>query len=128
MPQSDIMPKWITALTLVGIMVELVCYILLFKHLYSHDEDMLKKRRLPVGEVKKRHQKNAITFLGQFCRFVVEWTLTMGAVYTLQDHSEITYRMAIVIFLWMEFGFLSVVEVMSSQNLKNNLPHNRYFK
>ena len=122
---SDIIPKIATCLAFLMITMELVCYIILFYELYSHDNDMLKKKRLPVYEVNKRHRKNAITFLGQFYRFVVQCILTTGMLYILHTHSDVSFRLLILIVNWVEFGILSVVEVKTSNHLTEYLPHNR---
>ena len=123
--RSDIIPKLVAYLAIVMITMELVCYIILFYDLYSHDNDMLRKKRLPVNEVNKRHRKNAITFLGQFYRFVVQCIITSGMLYILHTHSDVSFRLLILIVNWVEFGILSVVEVKTSTNLTENLPHNR---
>ena len=127
MINSDLIPKLVLLIQLTGIIAECVCYILFFKHLYSHDEDMLKKKRLPVGEVRKRHRTNAITFLGQFYGFVVECMITFILVYTMKGSSDIRYRMFLVIGYYVEFGVLTIVEVLTSQSLVRYLPHKRHF-
>ena len=127
MINSDLIPKLVLLIELGGIIAEFVCYVLFFKHLYSHNEDMLKKKRLPVGEVKNRHRTNAITFLGQFYGFVVECMITFALVYTMKGSSDIRYRMFLVIGYYVEFGVLTIVEVSTSQNLVRYLPHKRHF-
>ena len=86
----------------------------------------LRKKRVPFNDVNKRHRKNAITFLGQFYGFAVRCLLAIGMIYILHTHSDVIYRLIILVVNWVEFGILSVVEVMTSQNLLQNLPHNRY--
>ena len=126
-PMPDIFPMIASTLTLTYILMELLCYILLFAHLYSHDEELLKNHRLPLGEINKRHRRNATSFLGQFYGFVVKTILTSGMVFTLTGESGVLFfRMVIVVFLWVEFGIIAFVEVMTSQNLRQNLPHIRY--
>ena len=126
-PISDTIPATLTILSLGWIFVELLCYIVLFKHLYSHNEELLRKKTLPVGEIKQRHMQNATSFVGQFYGFVVKTVLTSGVMFTMMTESEVTFiRMVIVVFVWVEFGIISIVEVMTSQNLRKNLPHNRY--
>ena len=128
-PIPDIYPAMMSILTLVCIFSELACYIVLFKHLYSHNEDLLRNKTLPLREVKKRHMLNATSFLGQFYGFVVKTTLTSGVMFTLITGPGDTFlRMIIVVFLWVEFGIISIVEVLTSQNLRKNLPHNRYYR
>ena len=111
---------------LICIISEFACYLLFFRHLYSHDQEMLRKKRVPINEVKKRHRKNAITFLGQFYGFVVECAITFILVYTMRDGSDIRYRMFLVIGYYAEFGLLTIVEVMTSKDLVKYLPHNRH--
>ena len=123
----DIFPMICSTFTLLFIIMELACYILLFHHLYTHDQDLLKNNRLPVGEIKKRHRQNATSFLGQFYGFAVKTILTFGMMFTLTVESGVLFfRMVIVVFFWVEFGIIAFVEVLTSQNLRQNLPHIRY--
>ena len=62
-PESEVAPKLGVAVSLVSVMAELVCYLLFFGHLYKHDNEFLSRRVLKVEEVKRRRQKNAVTFL-----------------------------------------------------------------
>ena len=122
----DIFPMICSTCTLLFIILELVCYILLFRHLYTHDQELLRNNRLPVGEIKKRHRQNATSFLGQFYGFVVKTILTFGMMFTLTVESGVLFfRMVIVVFFWVEFGIIAFVEVLTSQNLRQNLPHIR---
>ena len=63
-----------------------------------HDEEMLRKKRIPTGELRNRHRRNTITFLGQFYSFIVEFGITMVLIYSMRDQSDISYRMFIVIY------------------------------
>ena len=126
--QSDLISKISLSIPAFGVLAEFACYLLFFYHLYSHNEGMVARKVLPVVEVKKRHRKNAITFLGQFYCFLVEIAITIGFYYTMQESSEVGYRACLIIALWVEFGILSVIEVMTSNSLKENLPHKRFFK
>ena len=126
--QSELMPKLVVLIGLTGIVAEFVCYLVFFHHLYSHDEKMKMKNVLKDSEVRKRHQKNAITFLAQFYGFVVELARVILLAYTMNPDSDIGYRLLMTTSVWVEFGVLSVVEVMTSQGLRSNLPHNIYFK
>ena len=127
-PVSEVAPKLAVAVSLTSVMVELLCYVLFFGHLNTHDSTMLRRNVLKEEEVKRRRQKNAITFLGQFYGFVVECILYVSLMYLiLNENSHINYRVGIVICFWAEFGIVSAVEVMVSENLKQYLPH-RYFR
>ena len=124
---SDIFPTICSILTLAFIFSELACYIFLFKHLYEHNEDLLRKKTLPAGEIKKRHKQNAMSFVGQFYGFVVRTMLTIGCLITLIAEPGWTFlRMVIFVFVWVEFGIIAIVEVMTSVNIYNNLPHHRF--
>ena len=125
-PRSDLMATMSLLAMITGLFVELLTYVVFFGHLYSHDTRMLNRKVLSIGEVTKRRQKNAITFLGQFYGFVVEFCTYLGFLYTFKKSSNITFRVAIAIGYWVEFGIASIIEVMTSQNLRPYLPHNRH--
>ena len=126
--ESVFAPKLTVAISIISVMIEFGCYLLIFGHLYFHDKYMLKRKLLTVDQVQKRNQKNAVTFLGQFYGFVVESVFGFCMLYlVMKENSNITYRVAIVIYFWVEFGVVSIVEVMASNNLRRYLPHNWYF-
>ena len=119
----DVMPKIIVVSIFFGLLIEVACYAIVFHTMYAHDKEMLRLKRIPAREARKRYRRNAITFLGQFYSFVVESGVTMILGYTMLEQSDISYRLFIVIYRWVEFGILSIVEVMSSENLILHLPH-----
>ena len=120
--QSDNIAKSVVLIGMFGILAEFVCYVVFFKHLYTHDEKMLKSKLLPANVIKQRHRTNAITFLGQFYEFMVKCARITLLTYSMWKDSDMNYRMIMVISFWIEFGIVSIVEVMSSRNLKENLP------
>ena len=120
--ESDFMAKLVVVIGMLGVMAEFVCYILFFKHLYTHDEDMLKSKRLPANVINQRHRTNAVTFLGQFYEFVAKCVRLTLLMYTMSEKSGATYRLVMVISIWVEFGIVSIVEVMTSTMLIQNLP------
>ena len=121
---SELAPQLVILLSLICVVTELACYILFFRQVYYHNKGMLSRNIPTQGEVKRRRRVNAITFLGQFYGFIVECVLYFGVMFTLQESSDITYRAGIVLIFWLEFGVVSVVEVITSKNLRNFLPHN----
>ena len=125
---SDLISKVSLSIPAFGVLAEFGCYILFFHHIYSHNERLVTKKVLPVVEVRKRHRKNAITFLGQFYCFLVECCITIGFIYTMHDSSGPKDRAFLIIGLWCEFGILSVIEVITSNTLKENLLHKRLLK
>ena len=126
--ESDLISNLALSIPAFGVLAEFGCYIFFFYHLYSHDEGMVARKILPAVEVRKRHRKNAITFLGQFYCFLVELAITIGFFYTMQETAKVGNRACLLVGLWVEFGILSVIEVMTSTTLKTNLPHNRFFR
>ncbi len=46
-------------------LAELICYIVLFVHLYKSDISALKKGIITMDSVVQRHKKNALTLSGQ---------------------------------------------------------------
>ena len=124
--ESDLISNLSLSIPAFGVLAEFGCYILFFHHLYSHNEGMVTRKILPAIEVRKRHRKNAITFLGQFYCFLVECAITIGFFYTMHETATVGNRAGLLVGLWVEFGILSVIEVMTSNTLKDNLPHNRF--
>ena len=122
--ESDLVSLLCLSITIVAVIVELACYLLLFGHLYSHDKSMLDKKLLGVNEIKKRCQRNAMTFLGQFYAFVVESIIYFSFMYTYGANASIYARLAVSFGAWMEFGIVSIVEVMTSNSLRAYLYHN----
>ena len=123
-PKSEFTTRLSLCSLMVGNMFELGCYVIFFRHIYIHDSTMLQRNLLSPGTIKKRHQKNAITFLGQFYGFVIECSTYMILMFTLEKSTDIGYRLAITIAFWIEFGVMSLLEVIVSPNLTRYLPHN----
>ena len=126
--ESEFLPKMAIMLSLASVVIELGCYLLFFRHLNGHDERMLKKKIISTGEGQRRRRENAITFLGQFYGFGVEILVYCGMMYTMGEKTDISFRLGLVLCFWIEFGVLSIVEVMTSNQLKQYLPHNRFYQ
>ena len=121
-PRSELMTKMVVGIGIAAVVGELVCYILFFRHLYSHDEELLKKKVIKVSEARKRHRRNSSTFIGQFHVFLVRCAIGILIAYTLTENASEHSRWWTAICLLSEFGILSVVEVMTSYGLRQNLP------
>ena len=124
---SELGPQLALFLALACVIAELVCYILFFNHVYYHDKGLLSRKILSDGEFKRRRRVNAITFLGQFYGFFAECILYFGTIFTLHESSDIVNRVSIVLCIWFEFGVVSIVEVITSKDLRKFLPHNLCF-
>ena len=129
--ESEKIGIWFSAISyricIASVFVELLCYICFFKQIYTHDQHMLTTDLLPVEEIRKRHRKNAFTFLGQFYGFVSECLLYFGMILSIKQIWHINIRMWLAMGLSIEFGILSVVEIMTSDSLVQYLPHNFVF-
>jgi hypothetical protein len=126
--QHELVPKLIVLISIVCVAVELICYLVIFGHLYLHNSAMMKKKIMETEVLERRQQKNAITFLGQFWTFIVECIFYLLLAYSMDKTSHFMYRLVAIIGILVEFGFISIVEVMTSQNLRRYLPHNRLFR
>ena len=117
--EPEHLPKIVIAVTLVCVVAELICYLVFFGHLYLHDREMLRKKLLKADVIHRRYKKNAITFFGQFWSFLAELTFLVLVVISMSKESGIFYRKVAIIGIRMEFGFVSVVEVLVSKPLQH---------
>ena len=105
---------------------EFCCYVIFFRHLYLHNKGLMERKVLVAKEINRRHQKNAITLFGQFYGFGIETIFYFGVFISLKSGYDALFRVGLIIAIWCEFGLLSIVEVMTSEFLRQNLPHNRF--
>ena len=125
-PESEFLAKLSLLTTFLGVLSELFCYLMFFSHLNRNDKSLFARKVIKEVEYKRRRQINCITFSGQFYGFLVECTSYIGMYCTLNKNTNISFRLLLAICFWVEFGIVSVVEVMTSQNLRRYLPHNLY--
>ena len=124
---TDLIPQVVTAVSMGAQLAELLCYLVMFHHIYQHNKYMLTRNALTAEEVSNRHHKNAVTFLGQFYAFMVEIVSFALMLYCVSvKNSTVMLRAFTVTIIWVEFGISSVVEVYTSSNLKRYLPHYQY--
>ena len=126
--QHELIPKLILLISLACVVAQLGCYLAIFGHLHVHNSAMMKKNIMDPGVLERRQQKNAITFLGQFYTFIAEFLVYLALMYTMLEKSNSAYRLVVIIGFFVDFGLVSIVEVMTSQNLRRYLPHNRLFR
>ena len=126
--ESEYLAKFCVLCTFLGVILELVCYCLFYGHLILHDKGLFSRKVLKEHEFKRRRLINSMSFSGHFYGFIVECITFVGLCSTLEKSSDINFRLALAICFWLEFGIVSIVEVMTSQNLRPYLPHNRYLR
>ena len=121
--ETENIPKIVLMILILCVMAEFTCYLAFSCHLYCHDRHMLKRKILKEDVIRRRNQKNAITFLGQFWSFTAEFVVLTLSIISMAKQSNIIYRVFAIILFWVEFGLISVVEVVTSNSLINYLPH-----
>ena len=71
---------------------------------------------------KERNRQNVITFLGQFYGFATEVTFLAVFLFTLAGNKDNNELKGIAIVMkFMEFGCLSLVEVLTSERLRKDM-------
>ena len=99
---------------------ELLCYILYFHHIYRHDKHVAHLLR--HGDLQRRHKKNAISFMGQFYGFSTKFVfLCITFIVLIKGKSHITMMALGMVIKFIEFGVMSIVEVMTSHEMRNDL-------
>jgi hypothetical protein len=98
---------------------EIIIYIVFFHHMYKHDNSDRLRRLLERNVIKGRNRRNAITFFGQFCSFMFEFTevLLFVLAYTIGTKTNNLPLIAIV-FRRSSFVIMPMVEVMTSDVLR----------
>jgi hypothetical protein len=101
---------------------EIIIYVVFFYHMYKHDNNDRLRRVLELKVIKGRNRKNAITFIGQFCSFVVEFTglLLLVGAFTIGTRDNKLPLIAIV-FRSFSFPIMSMVEALTSDVLRKRL-------
>ena len=65
------------------VVLEIIIYAMFFIHMYKHDNNELLRRLLTPNVTRNRNRTNAITFFGQFCSFVIEFSWIILYVITI---------------------------------------------
>ena len=100
--------------------IEFTICIWIFCLRYKHDNGDITKY-LRQEDIRLRNLKNVTTFIGQFYGFGIEFAFLISMI--LLAHFTESYdpnvRGLVVLAKFIEFGFLSFVEVFSSPGLRN---------
>ena len=95
---------------------EMTCYVTFFYHLYRHDNQERYRRLLGSGVIQARNRQNATTFLGQFFCFMSELVLLFFVCSSYHD-----FRTIFPLFRTMVFAVLSIVEILTSYQLRSRM-------
>lgn len=74
-PLKENFEIFVALTSLIGIfitVIEIFIYICFFHHVYKHENKERILQLLDKETIKRRNDKNAISFLGQFCSFTIE--------------------------------------------------------
>ena len=107
------------AITILATVGEVVCYVLFFYEAYRHDNGAIKDL-LDPQVTKQRNRKNLTTFLGQMYAFATECGfLVIFLIILATDSTDTSTKAMALVIKTMEFGGLSLVEIITSENLRN---------
>ena len=117
---------------------EFLAYIVLFYHLYIHNENMtnFNKQDLNINQemsrkaINKRHQKNIISLAGQFGAFLIEISIliitfifqTRTIKNFVEHHSGLKFEDLIFIVVHTSKAIVTITFILASPELR------RYFK
>ena len=110
---------------IMGFMVifEMMIYVMFFRYMYKHDNNPRLRRLLEPKVIKGRNRKNAISFIGQFCSFVVEVTkIVLVAIMFTIGNNDNKLTLVAIVFAQFAFPLMSMVEVLTSDVLRRRLP------
>ena len=102
---------------------EIIIYVIFFHHMYKHDNNDRLSRLLEPKVINDRNRKNAITFFGQFCSFVLEFTglLFLVAAFTFKIGNKQNTIPVAFAFQTFSFALMSVVDVLTSDVLRKKI-------
>ena len=100
-------------------LIEVGCYVIIFYHLFTHDNGNIKAF-LSKECIRHRNRSNAITLMGQFYGFCIESVfMVILTICIVLGKSKIQMRALVIVIKLTEFGILSMVEVLTSEPLRN---------
>ena len=118
---GNVLQIFATSCGIVFPLIELACYLVIFHHIFTHDNGNIKKF-LSKECIRQRNRRNAITFLGQFWGFATEFGAMVILTITISLGGTNTQFKAFtnVLKLATLDGILSVVDVLASEPLRND--------
>ena len=96
---------------------EITIYVIFFHHMYVHDNQERLRRLLEPGVIKLRNRTNAITFFGQFCSFVFEFSIGILTICGVKGLFIEAWGLVFVLKVTC-FTCMSMVEVLTSSTLR----------
>ena len=97
---------------------ELIIYIIFFHHMYKHDNNGRLRILLGSTVIRRRNQRNAITFFGQFCSFAFEIGLNILMISAVEGNAS----WGVVILLKMvAFTSMAIIEDLTNASLRRRV-------
>ena len=115
--------KYAGIICFIAVVSEMIIYVMFFHHLYKNDNNVDLKKLLDKKVIKARNRKNAITFFGQFCSFIIEMTQIALYVNALRTDKEHIMFEVVLNLYQISFAAISIVEVLTSYVLRVRLAH-----
>ena len=101
------------------VLAELGCYLVIFHDIHTQDSGSIRNL-LSEDVIRKRNKKNAITFLGQFYGFCTEFVfIVLWTIVLILGKSHKQLKALSLLVKFIEFGVLSVVEVLTDHEIRN---------
>ena len=93
-----------------------------FHHIFTNDNGSIKQF-LPKDVTRQRNKRNAVSFIGHVYGFLIEFAFFVGTLIVLIISSpEVKYFGSVSKI--MEFGVLSIIEVCTSEAMRNSISGN----
>ena len=104
--------------------IEFGIYIWFFYYRYKNDNGKIAQL-LSQKAIGNRNLKNAVTFLGQFYGFVIEYSFLISFLVLLQHADEHTqhFRALFSMVKFFDFGVLSALEVLTSPGIRGYMKY-----
>jgi hypothetical protein len=104
------------------VVAEIIIYIIFFHHMYKNDNSQGLRKLLDPGMIHSRNKRNAITFFGQFCSFIFNFSLTLvfllTAVIGIRSKGLVFARFFIKM---VSFPAISILDVLTSTTLRSKV-------
>ena len=104
------------------VMCTMTIYIMFFRIAYKHDNNENLKKLLEPEVIRRRNERNSITFFGLFCSFVLQ--MIVVTFFMIQVALGTPENQLFDIFLMLRttlFTGMAVIEVVTSKNLRAQL-------
>ena len=99
-------------------LAELIIYIIFFHRMYQHDNNVRLQNLLGSNVIRRRNQRNAITFFGQFCSFAFEIALNMVMISAVEGNASWG---VVILFKMVAFTSMAIIEDLTNSSLRKRV-------